>query len=493
MTISATADVMVSTADGAVRGRDRGGSTVFYGLPYARAPIGSLAFERPVRPERWDGVRDATIPGATAQCRGFEGGTIPEPSVAGDDILTVNVFTPDPSPHASLPVLVWIHGGAYIAGSPISPWYDGGSFNRRGVVVVTVGYRLGVTGFGFVEGAPANRAVHDWLRALEWVQENIAAFGGDPTRVTIAGQSAGGGAVLTLLGTEGIGRLVTQAITMSPVTGLSSPDDAGRLVVDVARRLNVDPTPAGLGTVSRAALADIPWTLPNVFGAAAGRAGAGTDPVVLLQEILSSLEWSPTLDGELVRLPLVETPRSAGGLRIPLLIGSVAQEFNTMVPVAATAGVSDQFALESLGVPGVDVAAYLSKRSGMRGSALFGQALTDLLIRSAVPRIAEGRERTWVYDFTWPGQGEIDPGHAFHCLDLPFVWGSTNTPEAYRAAGEVPAALAQDMHDAWASFVIDGSPGWEPYANDRAVRCFDVIATTSFDGYAAERMLSGTG
>ena len=101
---------------------------------------------------------------------------------------------------AALPVLVYIHGGGFTGGSPASPWYDGRAFNRDGVVTVTVSYRLGFDGFGHIAGAPSNRGVRDWIAALEWVRDNIAAFGGDPSRVTIAGQSAGGGAVLTLLG-----------------------------------------------------------------------------------------------------------------------------------------------------------------------------------------------------------------------------------------------------------------------------------------------------
>src|SRR6478752_4372416 len=186
-TMSASAHPVVQISPGRVRGLWRGdpgtagASAAFLGIPFAQAPIGDLRFAAPVPPEPWEGVRDALEHGATAQ-RGDKGITlIPEPSIPGESTLNVNVFTPAPgSTDASLPVLVYIHGGGYTAGSPASPWYDGRSFNRDGVVTVSVSYRLGFDGFGRIEGAPSNRGVRDWLLALDWVQRNVAAFGGDP-------------------------------------------------------------------------------------------------------------------------------------------------------------------------------------------------------------------------------------------------------------------------------------------------------------------------
>ncbi len=131
-------------------------------------------------------------------------------------------------------MLVYIHGGGFVAGSPASPWYDGAAFNRDGVVTVSVSYRLGFEGFGWIDGAPHNRGVLDWILALEWVRDNIAGFGGDPSRVTIAGQSAGGGAVLTLLGMPRRAAPVPQG-----------PLDLGRRRRCAARRRRVARVPAG--------------------------------------------------------------------------------------------------------------------------------------------------------------------------------------------------------------------------------------------------------
>lgn len=203
---------VVRTASGPVRGAWRecrgtgqfGRSAAFKGIPFAQAPVGALRFAAPVPPEPWEDVLDAVADEPTPQRETLAEITlIPEPSIPGESTLNVNVFTPEPSGDAALPVMVYFHGGGFTAGSPASPWYDGAAFNRDGVVTVSVSYRLGFDGFGWIEGAPHNRGVLDWLAALEWVQENIAAFGGDPGQITIAGQSAGGGAVLTLLGMPG--------------------------------------------------------------------------------------------------------------------------------------------------------------------------------------------------------------------------------------------------------------------------------------------------
>ena len=194
-----TADVVVLTARGRLRGARDGPALRFLGIPYAQSPASAGRFGAPEAPDRWDGTRDALRYGATSPQpdRGIT--LIPEPIIAGDNELNLNVFTPDLGA-ARLPVLVWIHGGGFFGGGNASPWYRGGPFARDGVVLASLNYRLGAEGFLEVPGAPANRAVRDWVRALEWVQENIAAFGGDPARVTIAGQSAGGGACAALLG-----------------------------------------------------------------------------------------------------------------------------------------------------------------------------------------------------------------------------------------------------------------------------------------------------
>jgi len=212
-------DPVVQTKEGRLRGHKADQGYRFLGIPYAAPPDKAGWFSAPVRHEPWDGVREATSYGATAPQpdRGIT--IIPEPLVAGDNCLNLNVFTPELG-SAGLPVFVWIHGGGFFGGCNASPWYVGTSFARDGIVLVSINYRLGAPGFLLLRNAPSNRAVLDWVTALEWVQDNIEAFGGDPAKVTIGGQSAGGGACATLLAVPRAEGLFRGAICMSGSVGM---------------------------------------------------------------------------------------------------------------------------------------------------------------------------------------------------------------------------------------------------------------------------------
>lgn len=194
-----------ATAAGAVRGRREGALTVFRGIPYAQPPVGEARFAAPRPVERWDGVREAFAFGPPPPQEPF-GPEAPGSLPAGDDWLTVNVWTPDADPAARRPVMVWIYGGAYKFGSSDDPAYDGGRLSSEGgIVVVTLNYRVGIEGFLRIEGAPANRGLLDQVAALEWLRENIAAFGGDPEQVTVFGESAGAGSIAALMAMPGRG------------------------------------------------------------------------------------------------------------------------------------------------------------------------------------------------------------------------------------------------------------------------------------------------
>jgi para-nitrobenzyl esterase len=182
---------LVTVAQGRLRDEAFEHGWRFLGIPYAASPFGELRFREPAPAPAWDGVRDALAYGPTAPKPPYPApvdALLPEPVVPGLDCLNLNVWTPDPATTA-LPVLVWTHGGAFLNGSGAVSVYRGDRFARDGVVCVTLNYRLGVDGFGLIPDRPANRGLLDQIAALEWVRDNIAAFGGDPEQVTIAGES----------------------------------------------------------------------------------------------------------------------------------------------------------------------------------------------------------------------------------------------------------------------------------------------------------------
>jgi para-nitrobenzyl esterase len=213
--------VDVRVSGGAVRGDGDGNVTRFLGIPYAAAPFGVNRMRPPQPVEPWDGVRDATIHGPTAPKGDYPPQyqpLLPERTIPGPECLNLNVWSPTAAVGVgALPVLVWIHGGSFMNGSGANLEYDGTAFARDGVVCVTLNYRLGAEGFLYVDGDAdtANLGLQDQVAALRWVQANIAAFGGDPARVTVAGESAGAMSVTTLLAMPSARGLFAQAITQS--------------------------------------------------------------------------------------------------------------------------------------------------------------------------------------------------------------------------------------------------------------------------------------
>ena len=478
----------VETAAGRVRGRLRTHdgmprSAAFLGIPFAEPPVGSLRFQAPVPVAPWDGVRDALVHGATAQ-RGDQGDTlIPEPSVEGDATLNVNVFTPDPAA-SGLPVLVWIHGGGFTSGSPASPWYDGRAFARDGVVTVTISYRLGFDGFGWIDGAPSNRGVRDWLLALEWVQQNIAAFGGDPGLVTIAGQSAGGGAVLTLLGMPAAQHLFHGVYAISAALADVAVDRAEAFGRALAASAGVEPTAAGWAGVGEERML------------ALQKAATKVDPRAIAARVDEGLSLGPVVDGDLISRPTRESLRAGVGADKPLVLGATDDEF-TMVfggkVAKALRWVPRAAVLNSLGLPRGIRPAYLAANADVvrLGKArLAGRVLTDRLFRATVLRISadRGEAPTWVYRFAWPS-GRF--GFAEHCLDVPFFFDCLDGPGMQALAGpNPPQALADAVHAGAVSFVTRGEPGWPRHESDAGiVRVYDEKTSDEADAFRSVRSL----
>ncbi|MDN3292766.1 carboxylesterase family protein [Streptomyces ficellus] len=480
--------VTVRTDRGAVRGERRATGVRFLGIPYAEPPVGELRFTAPVPARPWTGVLDALAYGPTAQRRSFAGvTTIPEPTVPGAATLNLNVFTPDPSPHAGLPVLVWIHGGGFVAGSAASPWYDGAAFNRDGVVVVSLGYRLGVEGFLHLPDAPDNRGVRDWIAALEWVRDTIACFGGDPGKVTVGGQSAGGGAVQTLLATPAARGLFRGAVSMS---GAVMRPQARETAEAVSRLLT-----ARTGVpATAAALTD--RTDEDILALQDALTAPGPD-----RAALPLLCLAPFADGELVPAPVPDalTAGDAGG-DVPLMLGFTAHEFNG-VPAPSATEETLRAVLAAHGLGEEHTRLFLDTYGSAAGGpgALTAQAVTDTTFRAPALAIADARaerERpTWLYQFEWPATGSALTGTAYHCADLPFVFDLLHAEGVTGALGaRPPQHLADAMHAAWVAFVRDLEPGhdWPRHtASRRETRIWDSPPRVAHDPLRAVRRIWG--
>lgn len=478
----------VQTRSGVVRGVWRDGSAAFFGIPFAEPPTADRRFGPPVPAAPWHGVLDATQWGPTPQRRPLKpGGTlVPEPSIAGDSTLNVSVFTPRPGePDAALPVLVWIHGGGFVAGSAANPWTSGAAFARDGVVTVNLSYRLGFDGFGWIADAPMNRGVLDWLLALEWVRDTIAEFGGDPARVTIAGQSAGAGAVLTLLAMPRAARLFHRAISLSGAVAdvpLARAEAVGRAL---AAGAGVEPTRAGLSRLTEDQILDLQQATAPLDAAA-----AGSDPLGGLAALMGTgLPWGPVVDRDLIPESALRAIARGAGAATPLLLGTTDGELAlALAPQEQLlTDVAPADALARLGVPADGARAYVSDHPGRSTARLVGELLTDRMFRSPARAVAEHRALrgapTWLYRFSWPSPRL---GCAVHCLDIPFFFDRLDAEQVEGMAGaHPPVSLATEVHSAAVRFARDGDPGWPRYEPPaRVVHVYDVPSRDLADGYA---------
>ncbi|MEU1949314.1 carboxylesterase family protein [Streptomyces sp. NPDC020125] len=465
---------IVATSQGAVRGRREEHATVFRHIPYAAPPGGAARFAPPVPHPPWDGVRDATAAGPTAPQPGrdafgdldmspyFGQGWVP-----GEDYLAVNVWTPDTT-RDDLPVMVFVHGGGFVAGSTRSALYDGTGFARDGVVLVTLNYRLGVPGFLHLPDAPDNRGLLDVIAALRWVEENIAAFGGDRSRVTLFGQSAGAtivGAVVADPRAEG---LFQRAIIQSGNgLGAFTPAQADRVTQALARILGTAPTAEALASVPDERLVE---AMPQLAGIDLNVDGH-FDPLIGLSPFSLVLDQQPA--------EAVATGRGAG---VDLLLGTNAEEGNLyLVPLGHLASSTEEdvhaVAARSHPAPQKLVEVYRRERPGASAGELRSAIMADALFGAGTRRLATAHaqhpsSRTHVYEFAWRSRALDGRLGATHVMELPFVFDRTDLPrlhgpEAILGPAEPPAGLASRVHATWIRFARTGDPGWPAYESVR--------------------------
>jgi para-nitrobenzyl esterase len=472
-TAADSAEPVVRIAAGAVRGRQEDGLAVFRGIPFAEPPVGEARFQAP-RPVRgWDGVRNAYAFGPPPpQEAGIQGRTGVLDAPTGDDWLTVNVWTPDPDPAARRPVMVWIYGGAYKLGHSGSPGYDARRIARDGdLVVVTLNYRVGVEGFARIDGAPANRGLLDQVAALEWVRENITAFGGDPGQVTVFGESAGAGSVASLLAMPSASGLFGRAIAQS-VPGTFFSDELARDIASaLAAEAGLRPTAADLSTVD-------PRQLPSVGESLAPKMQQYEDRWGSVVHTLSP--FSPVVDGEV--LPLTPWQALAAGRArdVELITGHNREEFRLFVALAGQLGqITEEEAAAALRRfgPGPDAEqAYRTAFPGASPDELHERVQSDWLFRMPSLHLAEaqiaGGGRAHVYELTWPAPGMGGVLGACHGLDIPLLFGTfaADLGNLLFPVGEPSPeaqALSARFRASWTAFARTGDPGWPAYDTER--------------------------
>jgi carboxylesterase type B len=473
-----TPTVEVLTDSGRLRGELVDGTAVFRGIPFAAPPFGANRFRPPQPVTAWDGARDALEFGAGSPQPSLNPDPVAAayvgPATQGEDCLNLNVWTPDVG-GSGLPVMVWIHGGGFIAGSGSAPVHLGATFARDGVVYVSINYRLQAEGFTALEGAAKNCGLLDMVASLEWVQRNIAAFGGDPANVTIFGQSGGAVGVMHLLAMPATRGLFRRAIAQSGSTeGTVTIEEAEAVAKRYAEILGVAPT------------ADAVRDLPIERTVEASQ--------ILAMEFINPKSWgarsfliSPfagILDGENMPELIVPAVRGGASREVDLLAGATRDEASGFMVMHQLGGLIDDdwraTAYRTLGLDRDALAAYREhSRPGATDDELLGVAWGDWGFKIPTLRLLEAHApqpaRTYCYEFTWPSP-TIPMLGATHAIDIPF---STDMLGGWQAAmggnpadpigDNPPQQLADEMHRAWISFATNGDPGWEQYDLDRRV------------------------
>ncbi|MCC6387134.1 MAG: carboxylesterase/lipase family protein [Dehalococcoidia bacterium] len=493
---------IVQTTYGALQGIQREGHLAFMGIPYAAAPAGALRWRAPQPSAAWTGVRDANAIGLAAPQTSHPIAGFAASGPQDEDCLNLNVFTPA-ADGAQRPVLFWIHGGGFTHGAGYEPLYNGGPLATRGdVVVVTINYRLGALGYLFLgdilpgQGLVANAGQRDQVAALEWVRDNIAAFGGDPGNVTIFGESAGAGAVGTLLAMPAARGLFHKAILQSGTGRASDRATARTLAEAMLAELGLDAASAGkILELPAAAIVDA----QTAVAAKAARTGGP--------------RFGPVIDGESLPEQPLAAVRSGAAAGIPVIAGTNRDETKLFAAtmrreepdeaglaagIRATvprAGDADAAAL---------IAAYRASRTakGLPATNLDIQDAIDSDVRFRVGAMKlalaqrSHQPASYVYLFTHTSPARRGSMGSCHALEMPFVFGTLDAPTQDRFAGtgaEVEG-LSRNMMDAWLAFARTGNPAhegigeWPAYDDaSRPTMIFDRQCGLASDPFGEER------
>jgi para-nitrobenzyl esterase len=448
-----------------------------------------MRWKAPASPEVWDGVRDgsefgAICPQNPGRMEAFEQRQSAPAHEQSEDCLTLNVWTPDLG-SVGLPVAVWIHGGAFNAGSARIPWYHAHNFARDGVVCVTINYRVSALAFLYLDElfpelhGTGTLGIQDQVAALRWVQDNITSFGGDPNSITIFGESAGGGSVGTLLGFPSARGLFHKAIPQSGASHWSHPPE---IATRVARRFISD---AGVEPGDTDALLALPVErILEIVGA------FGEILISDLAELLgedfagAAMPFQPVVDGETLPERPIDALRGGSAKDVSVLVGTCRDEWKLWSGLGGDAGqaraprmLRNLCAQAGRSVDEL-VAAYEKSTDGSEAETR-GAIETDRTFRIPAIRLAEAQTAhgvpTWMYRFDWPTPAFGGRLGACHAIEIPFVFDNLSAPGADAfLGGAAPQELATNVHSAWVSFMKSGDPGWNGYDTQRrATMIFD--------------------
>ncbi|HEY3777208.1 MAG TPA: carboxylesterase family protein [Rhizomicrobium sp.] len=469
MQSDASETVPLETPAGRLLGLRRQGILEFRGIPYGRPPVGNSRWCWPEPPEAWSGVRDATHFGAVAPQAptpfdAFLGGAL---SIQSEDCLHLNVFAPAAA-NGKWPVMVWIHGGAFVIGAGSQSLYDGSHLAAQGVVVVTLNYRLGALGFLALAPGTGVEGLADQILALDWVRRNIAAFGGDPENVTLFGESAGAMCVGALLTSPRAVGVFHKAILQSGAAHIGHDRErADRVAHALLAALSLAPHEANRAR-------EIPAGTLIKAQSAVLAAAHGTD-----SQKLGRVPFQPVIDGELLpELPIGALRRGAAR-EIPILIGTTREEWklfsapNPRLRLMTLSGFESRVAH----VAGETAPALL--RAYNAGSAFerYNAFMTDRAFAVPADRLLSARQDalpTFAYRFDWraPYLGGIFG--SCHALDLGFIFGrhDEGAASAFFGKGAAADALAEAMLGAFAAFAATGDPStaqtgtWPRYSDE---------------------------
>ena len=462
-----SAGPIVETTAGKLRGGTQGRVTYFKGVHYGASTAGDMRFMPPVKPKPWKGVRDALELGLRAPQN--KAGLIPEVAAVdrsepmGEDCLVLNVWTPKPGAGQKRPVMVWLHGGGFSTGSGGFTIYDGANLAaRHDAVVLTVNHRLNAFGFLFLAdlggekyAQSSNIGMLDIVLALEWVRDNITAFGGDPFNVTIFGQSGGGAKVSTLLAMPSAKGLYHRAIVESgsSIKGVSR-DTANKSTEAFMAKLGLKPSQVGK-------LQNMP--MEQILAGMAGGGPAGN----------MAFRMAPVVDGRTLPTDPFDPVAPEMSADVPLLVGSTQDEVG-FFPGFQLDPIDDATmharVKQTLHASDADadkvIAAYQKDQPGISPIDVAIEVASDMFAwRNAViqaeRKAALGKAPVYMYYFRWKSPVRDGKLKAFHTLEIPFVFDNVDIGKSMTGAGHDRYALEDKMSSAWAAFARTGNPNAE--------------------------------